>query len=85
MQPDVPISSKQLSSMPIPCDQSLRIAQADAESAYGELLGYRITVVLQADGWHIDYELTEPLMAGGGPHYVIDRATGAILLKRYEQ
>jgi len=77
--------SKQPSSPPITCDQALRIAQADAERAYGELIGYRITVILEADGWHIDYEPTEPLTAGGGPHYVIDAAKGTILSKRYEQ
>jgi hypothetical protein len=29
--------------------------------------------------------LTEPLSAGGGPHYVIDPSTGNILSRRYEQ
>jgi hypothetical protein len=37
------------------------------------------------DGWHIDYQLKNPLSNGGGPHYVIDAATGAIVSKRYEQ
>jgi hypothetical protein len=63
----------------------LRIAQSDAEGAYGDLSDYRITLALHPDGWHVDYDLTEPLMAGGGPHYVIDAATGTIVHKRYEQ
>ncbi|MCI0379396.1 MAG: hypothetical protein L0215_17435 [Gemmataceae bacterium] len=46
---------------------------------------YRIGIVLEADGWHVDYELKNPVMNGGGPHYVIDPSTGAILAKRYEQ
>lgn len=69
----------------LPCDEVLRIAQHDAEAAYGDLSAYRITLVLQTDGWHIDYDLAEPLVAGGGPHYVIDPLNGAILSKRYEQ
>jgi hypothetical protein len=67
------------------CHEILRIAQQDAESAYRDLSGYRITLVLQPDGWHIDYDLTEPYMAGGGPHYIIDPTSGAILWKTYEQ
>jgi hypothetical protein len=78
-------SSKQPSSPSITCDQALKIAQTDPARAYGELLGYRTTVVLEGDGWHIDYELLKPLTAGGGAHYVIDALTGAILSKKYEQ
>jgi hypothetical protein len=29
--------------------------------------------------------LRDPNLQGGGPHYVIDAETGAILSKRYEQ
>lgn len=66
-------------------DQALAIARLDAERAYRELDGYRIVVVLEPDGWHIDYELKGPNLHGGGPHYVIDPDTGAIVSKRYEQ
>lgn len=69
----------------IPCDQALTIARADAEQVYRDLSRYRITILLQEDGWHIDYDLPRPKWAGGGPHYVIDAATGSILKKRYEQ
>jgi hypothetical protein len=40
---------------------------------------------LRPEGWHVDYELTKPFTAGGGPHYLIDSQTGVILSKRYEQ
>jgi hypothetical protein len=66
-------------------DQALVIAQADAVKAYRDLSGYRIQVVLEDDGWHVDYELKSSRLKGGGPHYVIDAATGALLSKRYEQ
>jgi hypothetical protein len=60
-------------------------AQADATRAYQNLSAYRIQVVLEADGWHVHYELKDPRLKGGGPHYVIDANTGAIVSKRYEQ
>ncbi len=69
----------------ISCDQALSIARADAERVYRDLSHYRITILLEADGWHIDYDLARPGWAGGGPHYVIDATTGTILQKRYEQ
>ena len=56
----------------------------DAERAYRDLTAYRIAIALEIDGWHVDYELTPPIN-GGGPHYVIDPRTVAILSKRYEQ
>lgn len=69
----------------IVCDQALRIAHADAEAAYRDLSPYRIQLCLEDDGWHVDYELKNPRLHGGGPHYVIDAADGTILRKRYEQ
>jgi hypothetical protein len=69
----------------ITSDQALQIARLDGEKAYGDLSEYRITLVLEADGWHVDYELKNPDWNGGGPHYLIDRSTGQILAKRYEQ
>jgi hypothetical protein len=69
----------------IASDQALRIARTDAEKVYRDLSDYRIQIAREADGWHVDYELKDPGMNGGGPHYVIDAATGAILHKRYEQ
>ena len=65
--------------------QALTIAQSDALKAYRDLSGYRIQLALETDGWHIDYELKDPRLKGGGPHYIIDAFTGAIVSKRYEQ
>ena len=69
----------------ITCDQALRIARTDAEAAYRDLSAYRISVALRPDGWEVDYELMDAGLHGGGPHYLIDARTGAILAKRYEQ
>jgi hypothetical protein len=66
-------------------DQVLAIAQADAARVYRDLSPYRIQLVLEDDGWHVDYELKNPRLKGGGPHYLIDAHTGAIVSKRYEQ
>ena len=65
--------------------QALAIAQADAAQAYRDLSGYSIRLGLEEDGWHVDYELKDPRLKGGGPHYVIDHLNGAILSKGYEQ
>jgi len=69
----------------IAADQALSIAQADALAAYRDLSPYRVQLVLEDDGWHVDYELKKTGWVGGGPHYVIDARTGAIASKRYEQ
>jgi hypothetical protein len=66
-------------------DQVLAIAQADALRAYRDLAHYRIQLVLESDGWHVDYELKDPSLKGGGPHYVIDATNGTIISRRYEQ
>ena len=66
-------------------DQTLAIAQADASRAYRDLSTYRIQLALESDGWHVDYELKDPRLKGGGPHYLLFAFTGAILSKRYEQ
>lgn len=66
-------------------DEALRIAQADAAAAYRDLSIYRIRLALEPDGWHIDYELKDPGLKGGGPHYVVDAGTGTIVWRRYDQ
>jgi len=70
---------------PLPADQVLAVAQADAMTAYRDLSPYCIQLVLEDDGWHVDYELKDRRHKGGGPHYIIDAYTGRILAKRYEQ
>lgn len=65
--------------------QALAVAQGDALRVYRDLSPYRIQLSLENDGWHVDYNLKEPRLKGGGPHYIIDAHTGTILSKRYEQ
>ena len=65
--------------------QALVAAEADAQRAYGDLSSYRISVRLEADGWHVEYELADAQVQGGGPHYIIDAQTGQIVSKKYYQ
>jgi hypothetical protein len=69
----------------IAADEALSIAHTDAIKAYRDLTPYQIRISLEPDGWRIDYELKDPKLKGGGPHYLIDARSGAILAKRYEQ
>lgn len=66
-------------------EQVLSIAQNDALRAYGDLSPFSIHLILEDDGWHVDYRLKNPKHKGGGPHYVIDAVSGSIVSKRYEQ
>jgi hypothetical protein len=45
-------------------DQVLAIAQADAVKTYRDLSSYRIQLVLEQDGWHVDFELKDPRLKG---------------------
>jgi hypothetical protein len=69
----------------ITCDKALAVARADAERVYRDLSPFRIIMSLEEDGWHIDYELKNPTLKGGGPHYLIELMQGTIVSKRYEQ
>jgi hypothetical protein len=66
-------------------DQALQIARTDGEKVYRDLSGYQVNIQLEQDGWHVDYEPKDSHVQGGGPHYIIDPTSGAILRKRYEQ
>lgn len=66
-------------------DTALRVALSDAAGVYDDLHLYHIALRLEADGWHVDFEFKDPDAQSGGPHYVLDATTGAILSKRYEQ
>jgi uncharacterized membrane protein YkoI len=66
-------------------EEALRIARTDAERTYRELHLYRIEIAFEPDGWHIDYELKDDASQGGGPHYVIDATTGAIVSRKLYQ
>jgi hypothetical protein len=80
----IPVSSA-IQEPGLTSDQVLRIARLDAEQVYQDLTPYRICLALEDDGWRVDYVLKDPNLNGGGPHYLIDPTTGAILLKKYEQ
>jgi len=57
-------------------EQALLIRPGGRRAAYGALDAFGITIARQPDGWHIDYELTDAMRDGGGPHHVIDARSG---------
>lgn len=64
----------------------LRVANTDATKAYrSNLNDCRIKMCLLDDGWHVDYEIMNPKVHGGAPHYIICPETGEITWKSYEQ
>ncbi|MGL6097515.1 MAG: hypothetical protein ACRC7O_17170 [Fimbriiglobus sp.] len=69
----------------IESSQALAVAHADALRAYRDLTPFRIELVLESDGWHVDYRLKNPEAVGGGPFYVIDATTGEIVSRKYYQ
>ena len=69
----------------ISASRALIEAESDALRAYRDLSPFRVEIRLEDDGWHVDYELKNPRLLGGGPHYVIDAVDGRIIHKRYEQ
>ena len=59
--------------------------KSDEKNVNKQMILKRCTSIQCSKTMHVDYELTDPLAAGGGPHYVIDPDTGTILARRYEQ
>jgi hypothetical protein len=51
----------------------------------GEVFEVGSHLVLEEDGWHVDYELKDPSLKGGGPHYLIDPYTDVIRSMKYQQ
>ena len=66
-------------------ETALKIAKEDAQAVYRNLSIYDVKAVFLESNWQVDYNLTNPQMLGGGPHYIICGTTGNILKRRYEQ
>ncbi len=66
-------------------EKALKIANDDASLIYSDLTPYEIESRLENGNWVIDYEIKDPNVVGGGPHYIISGITGKILLFRYDQ
>ena len=64
--------------------QALEIARADAVKAYNNLPELQVRTELRDAKWHVAYS-PKLGVRGGGPSYVIDARTGAILEKTYQQ
>ena len=55
-----------VSSISLSADRILAIAQPDALAEYPDVSLYRIRLALEDDGWHVEYELKDPKLKGGG-------------------
>ncbi len=66
-------------------EAALIIAQKDAQKDYRDLAIYNIKAELKDMNWCVDYNLSNPQMIGGGPHYIICGKSGNILMRKYEQ
>ena len=66
-------------------DSVMKIAEANAKTAYRDLSIYSVKAELKGENWYVDYNLNDPQMSGGGPHYIISALTGKIDSCRYEQ
>ena len=79
--------STAVASPPISRQQAITVAEADAMPVYGAewLNKLMLRVALHDDGWNVEYHQWRPRHTGGGPHYVIDATTGAIVSKKYYQ
>lgn len=71
--------------MAIDREQALEIAREDAERYYRDLSAYRVEATFDGVNWHVDYELADETLEGGGPHYVIGGEDGEIVSRRLEQ
>ena len=65
-------------------EEAIKIAEKDAIAVYKSLKKYDLIVCELSRAWRIIYSLKEPIH-GGGPDYVIDKKTGQIIDKNYEQ
>jgi hypothetical protein len=72
-------------SLMIDKERALAIAKEDASTVYRDISIYKVRAELKENNWYIDYELINPALQGGGPHYIISGSTGEIISKRYEQ
>ena len=83
--PTRPPTARELRETNLTAEDVLRIARLDADQAYRDLSRFVIRMAREPDGWHVDFDLHDAAARGGGPHYVIDSESGAIVKKRYEQ
>jgi hypothetical protein len=74
-----------VTSEPISEERARAIAAEEAAQAYRDLSIYTVSARLQDGNWHVDYELTDETLLGGGPHFVIAGDSGEIISRRYEQ
>jgi hypothetical protein len=66
-------------------EKAITIAREDAVKAYGSVEAFNVFACETARSWHVIFELKDADLNGGAPEYIIDKKTGNILRKTYEQ
>lgn len=64
-------------------EKAVAIATKEGQRVLGSLAEYKLVTCELSKAWRIAYVLED--MTGGGPSYLIDKQTGKILHKLYEQ
>ena len=63
--------------------RALEIAAEDAASVYPDLSLFEVTIDTVGTRWKIDYLSTDTAQAKEGPHYLVARRGGKIIMKHY--
>lgn len=69
----------------IPEERALEIAEEDAAKVYGDLSIFEVTIDTVSTRWKIDYHSLDTAKVKEGPHYLVARRGGKIIMKYYPQ
>ena len=69
----------------ISAEQALEIAQIDAKEVYGDLIVFEATIDTVDTQWKIDFHSLDTAQVKEGPHYLVARRGGKIVMKYYPQ
>jgi len=66
-------------------EAALKIARRDAKKESVPLVGYEVVALEEASAWRVVFRLKDKRLNGGGPKYLINKATGEIVERKYTQ
>jgi Zn-dependent metalloprotease len=66
-------------------EAALEIARRDAKKESVDLGVYEVVALEEVSAWRVVFRLNRKGLNGGGPKYLIDKATGAIVERKYTQ
>lgn len=66
-------------------ERAIEIAKKNAKDYYKDLSIYEINATFFDTVWHVDFELKDAKLDGGGPHYVISAKDGKVIDFKFYQ